>query len=206
MPRELEELSKEEKVDAALSILALDFVGQLSRVESELDLDSKSVRQIKKRALEAIERAFSEEDSEMTFEISISDGLARIKKTGASSTTKVPGVRTRQSIPSLSEDQIEQIRIIFADLEDFNKKQPGAKKLKATEGLLKASLDFFGLPAPVVINKLPQIMKDKLVANDEAFKKFYPEGYPKRPDIQPFMNFLQKKYPNQQAQEDEEDE
>lgn len=51
-------------------------------------------------------------------------------------------------------------------------------------------------------------MKDKLVAQDEAFKKYFSEGYPKRPVIQPFLDFLHKKYPQQiqQNQEDDEEE
>lgn len=195
MVRALEDLTEEEKLDAALAILALDFVGQLGRVESELDLDSKAVKQIKKKALDALERAFSSDnEDELSFEISIKDGLARIKKSGVP-VDKGVGVRTRRSIPDLSEEQIEKIRVIFADLEDFNKKQPGLKKLKPTEGLLKAALDYFGLSAEVVINKLPKIMKDKLAATDEAFRKYYPEGYPKKPEISPFLSFLEKKYP-----------
>jgi hypothetical protein len=201
MAKSYEEMTTQERLDAALAIIALDFAGQLKAVQKELGLDSKTVNKIKQQALEALEKAFSndDEEDEPTFEINILEGLSRVKQL----TPSLPP-RTRRSVPDLTEDQIGRIRVIFTDLEEFNKKQPATKKLKPTEGLLKSALDYFGMPAEVVINKLPKIMKDKIAATDEAFKKHYVDGkYPKRPNIDPFLNFLKKKYPDQQQQEDD---
>lgn len=202
MARLLEDLTPEEKVDAALAILALEFVGQTQRVEEELDLDPKAVRRLKSQAIDAINRSFSDESEEINLEINIKDGLARLKRTNLPSSNKGKGIKgSRRSIPDLTEFQIERLRIIFNDLEEFNKKQPGPKKLKPTEGLLKAALEFFGLPAVAVVTKLPSPFKEKMNVIENNFQKFFPSGYPKRPDIKPFMEFLEKKYPPQGKEE-----
>jgi hypothetical protein len=197
MARTLDDLNEEERVDAALAILALDFVGQISRVEKELDLESKTVKQIKKKALDAINRAFSdEEEPELTFEISIKEGLARIKKSESSKSKGVGKKRRSSESANLSEEQRAKLDEALEVIKDYNdlpdKEREIKRKYKITADNLNAIAGFDRSIAGAWLEENETKVADFNEDVDQYRKENKPQGEKGKDSTEPLKSFYTK--------------
>lgn len=213
----LEELTAETKVQIAKAIFIFEALGDLNIVENKFEIDADTVQQIKKQTEQALNAAFADKEEKplIVDPDSIFAYITGKPKSEESSQNDSP-IPARQKRPNLTVQQKEQLKIVLRDIKAYNKENPNAQ-VKASEGILKAGLDHYKMPAPVILTKLNET-KDKSLLDeiksinektDQSYKKQdkkYPTGNPAGNLVDAFAVYLESESsrPNDQVESESE--